>query len=116
MAKAIIVKTYTSHHDYNEMRRRGYVSIEIKAADLAARDTEWRSVMWQESETAGAKLRQALIKDVIRAMKELYPDSKITFSHKAGCRCGCSPGYYVKDATGKSLIPNGTTVFVELVD
>lgn len=116
MAQAIITKTHVSAYDYNEMRRRGHVSIEIKATELAQRDDEWRSVMWSENETKGETLRKALLKDVIKLLKELYPDSKVTFSQKAGCRCGCSPGYYVKDANGNSMIPNGTTVFVEIVD
>lgn len=116
MAKAIITNTHKSVYDYQQARRRGYVAIDIKATELAKRDNEWRSVMWQESETAGAKLRKALIKDVIKLIKTLYPDSKVTFNQKAGCRCGCSPGYYVKNANGNSLIPNGTTVFVDLVD
>ena len=116
MAKAIIHSTHTSVYDYQQARRRGHVSIEIKAADLAERDSEWRSVMWQDDETVGAKLRRALIRDVIKLLKGLYPDSKISFSQKAGCTCGCSPGYYVKDANGNSMIPNGNTVFVDLVD
>lgn len=116
MAKAIIVKMHGSQYDYNEMRQRGHVSIEIKATELKRRDEEWRSVMWNEGEAAGAKLRKVLIKDVIKLLKELYPDSKITFSQKAGCHCGCSPGFYVKDASGKSLIHNGSTAFVEIVD
>jgi hypothetical protein len=32
-----------------------------------------------------------------KALKELFPDAlSIKFSAKAGCRCGCSPGYIVK--------------------
>lgn len=116
MAKAIIHSTHVSKGDYREMRRRGYVSIAIQATELKQRDDEWRGVMWREDETKGEKLRKALIKDVIKLLKELYPDSRIAFSQKAGCHCGCSPGFYVKDASGKSLIPNGTTVFVEIVD
>lgn len=116
MAKAIITHTHQSVYDYQQARRRGYVAIEIKATDLVERDNEWRSVMWKEDETAGAKLRRALIRDVVKLLKELYPDSKIAFSQKAGCSCGCSPGYYVKTQAGNSLIPNGTTVFVEIVD
>ena len=115
MAKAIIHSTHQSVYDYQQARRRGYVSVQIEATELKRRDDEWRGVMWGNYE-AGAKLRQTLNKDVIGLLKELYPDSKIAFSQKAGCSCGCSPGFYVKDATGKSLIPNGTTVFVGIVD
>ena len=115
MARAIVVKTHTSNGDYNDRNRRGYVSIEIKARELAQRDDEWRGVMYNDYE-AGAKLRKALNKDVIKLIKELYPDSKIAFSQKAGCSCGCSPGYYVKNASGESILKNGITVFVEIVD
>lgn len=115
MAKAIIHSTHKSVYDYQQARRRGHVSIQIDATELKQRDDEWRGVMWNDYE-AGAKLRKALLRDVVKLLKELYPDSKVAFSQKAGCSCGCSPGYYVKDASGNSLIPNGTTVFVELVD
>lgn len=115
MAKAIITKTHVSVSDYRETKRKGYASIQIKAAELKQRDDDWRGVMYNEYE-AGSKLRKALLRDVVKLLKELYPDSKVAFSQKAGCNCGCSPGFYVKDAAGKSLIPNGTTVFVEIVD
>jgi len=115
MAKAIIHSTRQSIREYRVTPRKGHVSIAIKATELAERDSEWRSVMYGDYE-AGAKLRKALNKDVIKLIKTLYPDSKVAFSQKAGCNCGCSPGYYVKDASGKSMIPNGTTVFVEIVD
>ena len=115
MAKAIVHSTHVSVYDYQQARRRGHVSVQIEATELKQRDDEWRGVMYNDYE-AGAKLRRVVIKDVIKLLKGLYPDSKISFNQKAGCTCGCSPGFYVKDATGKSLIPNGTTVFVEIVD
>ena len=115
MAKAIIHSTHQSVYDYQQARRRGYVSVQIEATELKQRDEEWRGVMYRDYE-AGAKLRQTLNKDVIGLLKELYPDSKIAFSQKAGCSCGCSPGYYVKNASGESILKNGITVFVWIVD
>lgn len=45
-----------------------------------------------------------LLPQVIKAANELLPhwnqiraDAKISYSRNAGCRCGCSPGFIVRD-------------------
>ena len=43
------------------------------------------------------KVKTLASKEHTKALKELFPDAhSIKFSSKAGCRCGCSPGYIVK--------------------
>jgi hypothetical protein len=44
-----------------------------------------------------SKVCQLTSKQHVKALKELFPESStIRFSAKAGCRCGCSPGYVMK--------------------
>jgi len=34
----------------------------------------------------------------VASLREIFPDAgSITFSHTAGCQCGCSPGYVIKE-------------------
>lgn len=43
------------------------------------------------------KVKRIATKAHISALQELFPDAtSIRYSRKAGCRCGCSPGYLVK--------------------
>jgi hypothetical protein len=43
------------------------------------------------------KVKTLATKEHTKALKELFPDAhSIKFSSKAGCRCGCSPGYIIK--------------------
>jgi hypothetical protein len=43
------------------------------------------------------KISRMATKTTLASLKELFPEAlRITFSAKAGCRCGCSPGYIMK--------------------
>lgn len=44
-------------------------------------------------------MKTDIIPKVLKAMK-LPPDTKVSFSAYAGCQCGCSPGFIVKDGAG----------------
>ncbi len=42
------------------------------------------------------KKRNAFIAERIHKLLNLDPHYKIVFSHRAGCSCGCSPGFLIK--------------------
>lgn len=45
-----------------------------------------------------AKMKSAATKLTVAAMREVFGETaKIAYSHKAGCSCGCSPGYKVRE-------------------
>lgn len=41
-------------------------------------------------------LYRDVMPEIIR-LAELHPDTKVVWSRTAGCGCGCSPGFIVKD-------------------
>lgn len=48
--------------------------------------------------SAVKKARNKAVIEQLRTLPEIPTDAKITFSHKCGCSCGCSPGFIVKGA------------------
>lgn len=58
-----------------------------------------------------SKICREATKINIQAFKELFPDAtSIKFSVKAGCRCGCSPGYIVKTNSAVNGTNNWVTI------
>ena len=46
---------------------------------------------------AWTKVKNAVSKLIAESLRQVFVDDyKISFSSKAGCKCGCSPGYVVK--------------------
>lgn len=57
------------------------------------------------------KLCREVTKQTVSTLKELFVEAlSIKFSSKAGCTCGCSPGYIVKHGAGQ----RGNDVWVNL--
>jgi len=49
------------------------------------------------------RMKNAATKINVAAMHEFFgSDVEINFSHKAGCSCGCSPGYRARKAFGQA--------------
>lgn len=75
----------------------GYHVIDSEFADpLGIMQLEYRSNAW-------LKVKAAVQREVGLVLTNLFierfPDAKIKefkWSHKCGCRCGCSPGYHVR--------------------
>ena len=44
-------------------------------------------------------LYKAMLPEII-AKLDLPPETKVSWSQKAGCQCGCSPGFILKSAYG----------------
>ena len=90
--KAIIEKSQASN------KRQSVVYLEsvlTKVADEFAMKhniygAPFRSKVWEKVCRTTNKLQ-------IAALRNLFPETKtIRFSHKAGCSCGCSPGFVIK--------------------
>lgn len=72
-----------------------------------------RIYIWPEGETLLQNLenrrnrpvgewKRKVIPEILR-QAGLPADTKVSFSQKCGCRCGCSPGFYIKDHWGKKI-------------
>lgn len=68
-----------------------------------------RIYIWPIGESLVKNMNNRRNRPYVRWKKEVLPEvlakynlstSKISWSRKAGCRCGCSPGFIVKDARG----------------
>lgn len=53
---------------------------------------EFKSKAWSYI----SKKRNALFAERINKLLKLAPDQRVTFSYTAGCSCGCSPGFLIK--------------------
>lgn len=98
MMKAIIRKSEGSHHSNRRNAGRSIVYIESPFDKVADRwftanrvmNLSFKCKTWN-------KISRMATKAALSSLKELFPEAlKITFSAKAGCRCGCSPGYIMK--------------------
>ena len=91
-------------------------AVEALAADLNALEPQWVSEPVGVEVDAATKLKgkiwrawrdgtksivaerlSTLIEKLIEQGVIELPSAKATFSHKAGCSCGCSPGYILSD-------------------
>jgi hypothetical protein len=62
-----------------------------------------------------SKVCRLATKAAIKALKEVFPyASDIKFSAKAGCTCGCSPGYVIKE--NSNVIGKNYWVTIEATD
>lgn len=95
--KATLIKT-TQISERRAKPGRNLVYVKSPLDDIA---DEWagKHGVWNlpfKSKTWSKICREAT-KLNIAAFKHLFPDAvSIKFSIKAGCKCGCSPGYIVK--------------------
>lgn len=97
-------------------KTRVYGAVEALAADLNALEPQWVSEPVGVEVDAATKLKgkiwrawrdgtksivaerlSTLIEKLIEQGVIELPSAKATFSHKAGCSCGCSPGYILSD-------------------
>lgn len=106
--KAIITKT-------NRSNRRGrsvvYISspLDKVADDFASKhgiyNLQFKCKTWN-------KVCREVTKRTAETLKELFVEATaITFSSKAGCSCGCSPGYIIKH---ESPYKAGDDVWVDI--
>lgn len=114
--KAILTKT-TQVSDRRAKAGRNLVYIKSPFDDIADEFASAHGV-WNlpfKSKTWSKICREAT-KINIQAFKHLFPDAvSIKFSAKAGCRCGCSPGYIVKTDSYLKGTNNWVTIEVSQV-
>jgi hypothetical protein len=68
-------------------------AIDREIFDLMVRDLPYESSAWK-------RVTKTVNKVIASALKNhLGGDYKVSYSRKAGCNCGCSPGYIVKRHT-----------------
>ena len=110
--KATIRMSEGSHHSNRRPAGRSIVYIESPLDRVADR--------WFNAKRIGnlsfkcktwSKVSRMATRAALSSLKELFPEAlKLTFSAKAGCRCGCSPGYIMKHPSNQY----GKTFWVDL--
>lgn len=86
---------------------------EVPAKDRKYRPRANRIYLWPEGETILQNLANRHSRPTKQWRKEVIPqvleqlgypkDAKVRFSQKAGCRCGCSPGWIMEGYYNKEL-------------
>ena len=81
--------------------------------DYESRSRGSRIYVWPEGETILDNLRNRRMRPYNAFRKKIIPnvlthmgwpaDTKVRWSQKAGCRCGCSPGFIVDDFSRQSV-------------
>jgi hypothetical protein len=63
-----------------------------------------RETVWQNLKNRRNRDRSLWRKMTLQIMEKFgYDNVEMTFSQKAGCQCGCSPGFIVNKKNGKEL-------------
>lgn len=96
--KATLTKTTPVQNSRRAKAGRSLVYVNSPFDDIVD-EFGSRNKIWNldfKSKTWSAVCREAT-KYNIKALKTIFPEAvSIKFSQKAGCSCGCSPGYIVK--------------------
>lgn len=96
--RATITNSSTVHHSDHRSMGRAIVYVESPLDKIADGwfntykifNLPFKCKTWN-------KIKNLSYKVHIKALKDLFPEAEsIKFSSKAGCRCGCSPGYILK--------------------
>jgi hypothetical protein len=99
--RATVTQTRKISSDQRRKQGRSLVYIESpfdKIADEFA--SQYGIFCLQFKCKAWSQVCRMATKNAVQALKEIFPNAlEIKFSSKAGCSCGCSPGYVVKENT-----------------
>jgi hypothetical protein len=96
--RATITQTRETGHALRNKSGRSIVYVESNLNDIADKfamangiyELPFKSKTWN-------KVCRQVNKTLSTELKKLFPEAlNITFSAKAGCKCGCSPGYIMK--------------------
>lgn len=96
--KATITQTRKPHRSDRRSAGRSIIYVESPLDNVADRWFEGNKIRELSFKCkTWSKVSRMTTKPTAVALKELFPEAlSITFSSKAGCKCGCSPGYIMK--------------------
>jgi hypothetical protein len=101
--KAIVTQTRNISSAQRRKSGRNLVYIESPFDKVADNFAAQHSIFGLQFKCkTWSKVCRLATKAATKALKELFPNAlSIRFSAKAGCNCGCSPGYIVKEKTNE---------------
>jgi len=99
-----ITNTRTVKRNYPEKRITGaklYIDSNEHGADSIIDEWFNKNEIWKLDFKCKtwSSVKRLGTKAVVAALREKFPTEKISYSVNAGCSCGCSPGYNMKQLT-----------------